>query len=159
MTVTESGMEIELDPATAVQLDKHADYTRLNHLKAVDFLIFKDGPLIFAEFKSTAPMSLPEKGAYVQDVLEKYLHSFLLFSSFRLGRQGLNMFPGVLANRSLEKTPFRFVLVVKRAPMDHLTALQNDFQMAMKSLMVGIGPPVSVFVINEVIARKRGWVT
>ena len=157
MTVTESEMQIQLDPEKSVQLDKHPDYARFKDLKAVDFLLLNRNRLVFAEFKSTAPADSAAKSTYLQDALEKYLHSYLLFSSSKFGRKATGIFPKALMTESLERVTFMFVLVVRNAAIEHLPTLQDELQLKMKSLMAGIGRPVAVAVINEAIGRKKGW--
>lgn len=157
MTVTESEMQIELDPKKGVQLDKHPGYARLQNLKAVDFLLLKHNKLVFAEFKSSAPVDSDAKISYLQDALEKYLHSYLLLSSSRLGRQQNSIFPESLLGESLESLTFMFVLVVRNAAIEHLPTLQDELQLKMKSLLAGIGMPTAVAVINEAIGKKKGW--
>lgn len=157
MTHQESGMRIRVNEADTLRLDQHSAYKRLKNVRAVDFVMAKDSKLVFAEFKKSAPFNIQSKARYIEELFEKFLHSYLLFSSCRFGRRDELQLPKRVGSLELNAAKVQFILCVKDAPDDHVVTLQNAIQLRMKLVIATVGQPVSVNVINQRLGVKHGW--
>lgn len=157
MTYKESGMAISADPKEIWQPEDDEAYAKLRYVRAVDFVIVKKSKLIFAEFKSTAPLNSQDKNDYLTEICEKYLHSGLFFLSRTVKRISGPDLPELVAGVPMGSARVLFVLCVRDIPIEHARTLTDELQLRLRGAQNALGGQVDVVVINEVTGKRRGW--
>lgn len=162
--IIESGMTFGPYPAgQCFYIEKSQCYSQVqNGVQMAEFLLLKQqqsGPTIWiVEAKSSCPRNLT---AYIDDIRIKLTNAFLLGVAACLGRHGAitNEPPSTFKALNLTSTQFRFVLVVKGVPDNHLSVLRDALASSLKPLIkLWAISPTSIVVLNENTAKRHGLI-
>ncbi|TCP12531.1 hypothetical protein [Simplicispira metamorpha] len=162
--IIESGMTFGPYPAgQCFYIEKSACYRQVGQgVKMAEFLLLRQqeqGPTLWVvEAKSSCPS---EFTAYMDEIRVKLTNAFMLGVAACLGRHtaAKEELPEAFKNLALKTASFRFVLVIKGAPDEHLAALQNTLGAVLKPVIkTWAMSPTSVVVLNEIRAQKYGLI-
>lgn len=159
VTINESGMTFGPFPENQVYRIEKADvYTSLGQgIKAVEF-VYKKGTdkLFFVEAKSSSPRPERENfDNYIDDIADKFIHSFNLWLTLNLGRREDEIASNML-DVPMETSIFRFILVIN----GHKEAWLPPIKEALERRMMADRKIWNhkIIVINDSLARDRGLI-
>ena len=159
ITIKESGMTFGPFPEEQVyQIEKAEAYTRLGEsVKVVEFVYRQNNDkLFFIEAKSSSPKPPGEQfSTYIDDISEKFIHSFNLWLTLNLNRRKDNVSKEVL-DVSTDTQIFRFILVVHGHEETWLPPLKAALERKML-------PEIKIWkheviVLNDRLAKARGLI-
>lgn len=163
--ITESGMTFGPYPAgQCFYIEKSQCYSHLQEgVQMAEFLLLRQQmgkpPVVWVvEAKSSCPRELD---SYINEIRVKLTNGFMLGLAICLGRhsEARNELPQAFKELDVKIADFRFVLVVKSVPEDHLDVLKDAFAKALKPVVKTWAlPPLSVAVLNEDLARRHGLI-
>ena len=116
--IKESGMIFEFAEDRVFQIEGSELHRSVGDgIKTVEFVVCrKTNELLFVEAKSSSPR--PEKDnsvdfeGFINDVADKFIHSFDLYLSALLGRHQPHMITGRVAEQDHSKERYKFILVI-----------------------------------------------
>lgn len=162
--ISESGMVFGPYPVSeCFHIEKSACYRQIQEgVQMAEFLLLrqqKDGPTVWVvEAKSSCPRDLK---AYMEEIRTKLVNAFMLGVAACLGRHPIARaeLPQAFKKLKLTSAGFRFVLVVKGVPEQHLVTLQDALADLLRPVIkTWAMSPASVMVLNEVRAQKLALV-
>lgn len=155
----ESGMRFVFDERQVFLLEKQSVYTRMQNVRACDFVSLQKrqtrSRLLFIEAKSSAPKQSDPLEQYLQKIYEKFWHSLLLYVGVlydRFGSGPVDM-PKDIRNKSNLRRTITCVLVVRQHKGEWLPLLQEALRRKIKPLKTAFGLQ-DVIVTNEAGATK-----
>ena len=163
--IIESGMTFGPYPVgQCFYIEKSQCYQHLQEgVQIAEFLLLRQqkgqAPVVWVvEAKSSCPRDL---SAYMDDIRTKLTNAFLLGLAVCLKRHipAQNELPESFQALDIQRTGFRFVLVIKGVPEFHLEVLQSALALALKPVVKTWAlPPTCVVVLNEALAQQHGLI-
>lgn len=156
MTINESGMVFgPFNEKQVYQIEKAEAYTSLGKgVKAVEFIYRKNkDKLFFVEAKKSSPMpSSQDFSAFIEDIAEKFLHSFNLWLTLKLNLRKDSSADKVLAV-SVESQAICFVLVINGHEEEWLPPIKAALE---RKMMAEIKIWHSaIIVLNDKLAERK----
>lgn len=153
-------------PGQCFHIEKSACYLGLGKgVKMVEFLLLrqkKRNPMVWViEAKTKVPRETAAYVAYFDDVRVKMTNALMLVMAACLGRhhEAHSELPDDFKKLDLKTTDFRFVLVIKEVPMEHLVSLQNKLSSVLIPVVKTWDISANaVTVCNEKMAEKYGLI-
>lgn len=162
--IIESGMTFGPYPeGQCFYIEKSKCYSQVQEgVQMAEFLLLRQqqqgSTMWVVEAKSSCPR---EYNSYIEEIRVKLLNAFMLGVAACLDRHApaKDELPESFRNLALKTTDFRFALVVKGVPEEHLPNLQNALSAVLKPVVKTWSMlPTSVVVLNEVSAQKHGLI-
>lgn len=160
VTIQESGMTFgPFQNDQIYQVEKAEAYKSLGQgVKVVEFIYKqqKKNRLFFIEAKSSSPKPVRENfERYIEDIAEKFNHSFSLWFTLNLGLRNDNVSQNIL-NVPIEAHVFRFILVINGHKEEWLPPIKAALE---RKMMADIKIwKHEIIVINDEQARNRGLI-
>lgn len=125
-------------------------------IKTVEFLVtLKEDEIYFVEAKSSSPQPTPENkekfDTFINEISDKFLHSFNMYLSAILKRNHYDEIPTTLIDINKEKVEFKFILIIKGHKIEWLQPLKDAIYK--KLLHQNKIWKNSVILMNEEIAK------
>ena len=159
VTINESGMTFGPFPDNQVyQIEKSEAYIHLGEgVKVVEFIYKqKAEKFFFVEAKSSSPKPKGEDfKRFIEDISEKFVHSFDLWLSLNLKRRKDEGSNDIL-DAKMDKQIFRFILVIKGHEEAWLPPISEALRREMMAEIIIWKH--EVIVLNDKQAKKRGLV-
>jgi len=126
-------------------------------IKTVEFLVtLKEDEICFIEAKSSSPRPTPENkekfDTFINEISDKFLHSFNMYLSAILKRNHYDEIPSALIDINKEKAAFKFILIIKGHKIEWLQPLKDAIYK--KLLHQNKSWKNSVILMNEEIAKQ-----
>lgn len=162
--IIESGMTFGPYPeGQCFYIEKSKCYSQVQEgVQMAEFLLLRqqqeDSTMWVVEAKSSCPR---EYNSYIEEIRVKLLNAFMLGVAACLDRHAPSKgeLPESFRNLALKTMGFRFVLVVKGVPEQHLVSLQSALSAVLKPVVKTWAMlPTSVVVLNEISAQKHGLI-
>ncbi len=156
--IIESGMVFEFEDDQIFQIEGSDLHRSIGDgIKTVEFITcLKENQLDFVEAKSSSPR--PAKGnqerfkEFIDEISDKFMHSFQLYLSAFLGRHGTHGITGNIMVVDHSKAKYTFILIVKGHEIEWLTPLKDALEkkiLAHRRIWKS-----EVVLMNETIAKK-----
>lgn len=164
VAIAESGMTFGPYPAGRCFHIEHSNCYALiqEGVRMAEFLLLRQqqqGSAIWiVEAKTTCPRDLSK---YMEEICTKLTNAFLLGLAACLGRHpaARDELPDLFRTLDHSSIQFRFALVVKDAPEDHLPILQEALANKMRSVVKTWAlSPTPTIVLNEASAQRYGLI-
>jgi|BioPla2DNA2_1021312.scaffolds.fasta_scaffold10131_2 hypothetical protein len=126
-------------------------------IKTVEFLVtLKEDEICFIEAKSSSPRPTPENkekfDTFINEISDKFLHSFNMYLSAILKRNHYDEIPSALIDINKEKAAFKYILIIKGHKIEWLQPLKDAIYK--KLLHQNKIWKNSVILMNEEIAKQ-----
>ena len=159
ITIKESGMTFgPFSEDKVYRIEQSDAYTELGYgVKVVEFIYRKnEDKLFFIEAKKSSPM--PEGDnfrKYIDDISEKFVHSFNLWLTLNLKRRKDDI-PSEIRDVTMAKQIFRFILVINGHEKEWLPPIKAALERKMLA-EIKIWEH-EIIVINDKQAKERGLI-
>lgn len=162
--IVESGMEFGPYPVgQCFHVEQSTCYQKIQKgVQMAEFLLLrqqKDGPTVWVvEAKSSCPRDFT---TYMEEIRSKLVNAFMLGVAACLDRHPVARaeLPQSFKDLKLTSAGFRFVLVVKGVPEQHLAVLQDALAGLLRPVIrTWALQPASVMVLNEALAQKHALI-
>ena len=136
----ESDMRFIFDEDSVFLLESESFFTKMQHVKACDFIWLKKrkagSSLLFIEAKSSAPMQSERLDDYLQQIHDKFCHSLFLYIGLLFNRckEIPENLPDTMRLKSNLKKKIKCVLVVRQHKEEWLQPLQEALRKKIKPL-------------------------
>lgn len=149
----ESGLRFLFDPERIVKPDA-LPRKGLQGVKGCDFIWRKQADKVWlVEVKSSVPRSGADLRAYLDELLDKYVHSLLLWLARGAGRHAHIDMPEALILPEAYRARPQCVLVVSGLPDSSLAELQNALQQRLRPICRAFDMPPALAIGTERAAR------
>ena len=154
--IIESGMVFgDFAPQDVLHIEKTETYQNMSdHVKTVEFLYTPSHKgIFFIEAKSSTPnpVNKADYAAFINEICDKFSHSFQLFSSMYMERQKEQL-TGTFAEIDYKTAKFVLILVVNGHLEEWLPPLKEELEQKLRYHKRIWN--TEVVVLNEVLAQK-----
>ena len=164
-SIYESGMEFGTYPdGHCFHIEKSQTYQKIrDNVKIAEFLLYRPSSVVWIiEAKSSSPRPETQPGfdEFIAEIREKFSNTLVLCIAIQLKRHSTwNECPEIFQNMDIQKTDFRFVLVINGHRQEWLPPLQDALTKALKTIVkVWNLSPLSVVVLNHLMAEEQGLI-
>lgn len=158
ITVSESGMMFQFHKEQVYVIEDSKLHKSLgNGIKTVEFIVsLKENELAFVEAKSSSPQPTKENkekfDIFIQDIAEKFVHSFNMFMAATMNRQHDEAIVNSLLEINNEKAHYKFILIIKGHNIEWLPPLNDALE---KQLLYHQKIwKTSIILMNEDLAKE-----
>lgn len=160
--IEESGMRFVCPEDISFEIEKYTQVARVHHVRSVEFLLKRNGAVLFIEAKSSTPGADGERfQEYISEITEKFIHSFGMYIAILLGRReasGKWKLPYSLKHIDPSAIQCKFVLVVNGASAESLLNIEDALRASMYSVQQIAKFDSHPVAINEEKARQKGLI-
>jgi len=156
--IKESNMVFEFDNEHVFMIENSLLHKSIgDRIKSVEFIVsLNENELYFVEAKSSSPKPVPDNNQrfdlFVNEISEKFIHSFNMFISALLERNKFDEIPQKLFELKKDKIDFKFILIIKDHAIEWLPPLQLAIQKKiLPHLKIWDG---TVLLMNEDLAKQ-----
>ncbi|GEM_PF-2211771 len=156
---TESGLVFRFEESELFRPELDPAVEKLQGVKRCDFITYHNSRYLhFIEVQNSAPSPAGDKDALKKELdecLEKFMHSLLLFLSHYCKRRVFSTFPSGMNALKLAALPIRFILLLPEFDKEGCSQIQNKLQLQTVRVHRAFGK-IEAFVVNKENAHKKG---
>ena len=161
-TIEESGMHFICPENGSFEIEKYTQTSKVHHVRSVEFLLKRNGAVLFIEAKSSIPGTDGEGfQEYIAAVTEKFIHSLGMYVAVLLKRRKVTgewELPDSLKQVDLSAVQCKFVLVVNGASPNILLNVEDALRTSMYPVQQIAKFESHPIAIDDVKARQKGLI-